>query len=116
MIEQEIIFRGYLTRYLKKLLNYKRTVFLLGQKGCGKSTTCSLKMKSSVDLRLKGRKNIRLATSEISHSNFIDKSIKPFMIDEWKQVPSLKDKIKDIVDNNENRGQYILISIYRKVR
>ena len=82
MIKQDYIPRLF-DEVLEEVLKSKGAVLILGPKGCGKSTTCSLKMKSSVNLGLKGRKNIRLAASKIVQSNFLDKSVKPLMIDEW---------------------------------
>ena len=101
----------YLPRIADKILQdkleSKGAVLIRGPKWCGKSTTALQKSKSILNLNdtVALQQNIELA--KIDPAMLLQGDI-PRLIDEWQEIPSLWDAVRNEVDMRREVGQFIL--------
>ena len=90
--------------YIDTLLDVFGAVQIDGPKYCGKTWTA--KAHSNSEIRLDSKENRNLT---IADPNIALKGESPRLIDEWQEVPSIRDDIRRAVDETGNEpGQYIL--------
>ena len=86
------------------LLNIFGAVQINGPKYCGKTWTA--KAHSNSEIRLDSKENRDLA---IADPNVALKGKTPRLIDEWQEIPSIRDDIRRMIDEMGNEpGQFIL--------
>ena len=97
----------YLTRLIEKTiekkLNSSGAIVVLGPKFCGKTTTCKLFSKSSIELI--DNEIIDIVLSDPKNALIGDK---PRLIDEWQNVPELWNYIRRQVDIDNKFSEFIL--------
>jgi predicted AAA+ superfamily ATPase len=90
--------------HISMLLSVFGAVQIDGPKYCGKTWTA--KAHSNSELRLDNKENRALA---IADPNIVLKGESPRLIDEWQEVPSIRDDIRRHIDEAGNEpGQFIL--------
>ena len=89
-------------------------VVIEGPKWCGKSTTAERFAKTVVKLRnpLVFKKYGVLASTD---GVKLLEGEKPMLFDEWQKIPALWDFIRDDIDTNGGRGQYLLTGSARPI-
>ena len=93
-----------LDEYIDALITVFGAVQIDGPKYCGKTWTA--KAHSSSEIRLDSKENRNLANADPS---VVLKGGSPRLIDEWQEVPSIRDDIRRIIDESGNLpGQFIL--------
>jgi len=92
---------------LKRKLEGKGAVLIVGPKWCGKTTTAEQVAKSKIyiDEPSKVERNILFSETD---PNQILKGDTPRLIDEWQLAPKLYGAIRYEVDHRDNLGQFIL--------
>ena len=109
----------YLPRIADKILQdkleSKGAVLIRGPKWCGKSTTALQKSKSILNLNDTAafQQNIELA--KIDPAMLLQGDI-PRLIDEWQEIPSLWDSVRNEVDMRREVGQFILTGSATRLR
>lgn len=97
----------YYQRLIEKLirekLTYSGATLIAGPKYCGKTTTSELYAKSAV--KLITEQDIELAKI---NDNFVFNGEYPRLIDEWQVVPDIWNKVRNIVDERNSSGLFIL--------
>ncbi len=101
----------YLRRIADEQLALKLEAFgaswILGPKGCGKTTTAKQKAKSSIEFQDEDeRENYFLIAN--THPSDLLKGPKPRLFDEWQDAPRIWGAIRKDVDDSGETGQYIL--------
>jgi len=90
--------------HIDMLLNIFGAVQINGPKYCGKTWTA--KAHSNSEIRLDSKENRDLA---IADPNVALKGKTPRLIDEWQEIPSIRDDIRRMIDEMGNEpGQFIL--------
>ena len=89
---------------IETLLSVFGAVQIDGPKYCGKTWTA--KAHSNSEIRLDSKENRALANAD---PNVALKGEPPLLVDEWQEVPSIRDDIRRRIDESANEpGQYIL--------
>ena len=90
--------------YIEMLLNVFGAVQIDGPKYCGKTWTARAHANS--EIRLDSKESRELA---IADPSLVIKGMPPRLIDEWQEVPSIRDDIRNAVDAAGNEpGQFLL--------
>ena len=103
--------QNYLTRIIdSKIDKYLKTfgaICIEGPKWCGKTWTSSFHSNSEIFIGdpAGNFQNRRLA--ELSPEMVLEGDA-PRLIDEWQEAPSIWDAVRNMVDKNSRKGQYIL--------
>ena len=92
---------------IDEYLSVAKAVCVEGPKWCGKTWTCSYHAASEYLVgdptnNFTNRRLAELAPLEVL------KGARPRLIDEWQEVPSLWDAVRMTVDNNSEKGQYLM--------
>ena len=100
--------KNYMPRLIDEHIDTLMTVFgavqIDGPKYCGKTWTA--KAHSNSEIRLDSKENRALANADPS---LVLKGEMPRLIDEWQEVPSIRDDVRRIIDESGNEaGQFIL--------
>ena len=101
----------YLPRIVDKILqdklSYRGAVLIEGPKWCGKTSTGRRHSKSELDLS--NPQTLKDATTIVSiDGQELLKGATPRLIDEWQDIPTLWDLIRNTVDRRSEFGQFIL--------
>ena len=94
-------------KILEKKLKGKGAVLIEGAKWCGKTTTAEQIAKSILYMARPEDKEQNLTLADINPSLLLAGEV-PRLIDEWQEVPQLWDAVRFKVDQNGNKGQFIL--------
>lgn len=89
-----------------KLQTFGATV-IVGPKWCGKSTTAKQQARSSLLLQDPDFRASYLETASVKPSLLL-KGERPRLLDEWQDVPSLWDAVRQTVDEERGQGLFIL--------
>ncbi len=102
-----LIMNNYLTRLIEikidKKLKSSGAILVVGPKYCGKTTTCSIFKKSSIELI--DNRIIDIVSSDPKNALIGEY---PRLIDEWQNVPELWNYIRKKVDDDNQFGEFIL--------
>lgn len=82
-------------------------VLLRGPKWCGKTTTAEQKAKSVIKMQDKNHARDYLLAAETNVSLILEGE-RPRLIDEWQVAPAIWDAVRTGVDEERNKGMYIL--------
>ena len=82
-------------------------VWILGPKGCGKTTSGKQKAKTIVEFQDEENRENLLMIAEVSPKKLLAGK-KPILFDEWQDAPKLFGAIRKDVDDSGYKGQYIL--------
>ena len=96
-------YKRLIEQKIKEKLEYSGAILIVGPKYCGKTTTASIFAESVIKLTTK--QNIDLANVDKS---FVLDGKSPRLIDEWQTVPDIWNYVRDKVDENQEKGLYIL--------
>lgn len=96
-------FKRLIENQISEKLKYSGAILIAGPKFCGKTTTSELFAKSTV--KLITDQDIELAKI---NDNFVFQGSSPRLIDEWQVVPDIWNKVRNIVDEKDLPGLYIL--------
>lgn len=96
-------YKRLIENLIKEKLTYSGAILITGPKYCGKTTTSELFAKSSV--KLITEQDIELA--KISDT-FLFNGERPRLIDEWQIIPDIWNKVRNIVDENNDTGLFLL--------
>ena len=96
-------FKRLIENQISEKLKYSGAILIAGPKFCGKTTTSELFAKSMV--KLITDQDIELAKI---NDNFVFQGSSPRLIDEWQVVPDIWNKVRNIVDEKNLPGLYIL--------
>lgn len=103
--------REYLERLIETIISAAMhsvgCVVIEGPKWCGKSTTGQRFAKSVIELAKPNIYRQYKIFSDLGDPILL-KGEKPLMFDEWQKIPELWDYIREDIDENGLRGQYIL--------
>ncbi len=101
----------YLRRIADEQLALKLEAFgaswILGPKGCGKTTTAKQKAKSFIEFQDEDERENYLLIAN-THPSDLLKGPKPRLFDEWQDAPRIWGAIRKDVDDSGETGQYIL--------
>ena len=90
--------------HIDMLMSVFGAVQINGPKYCGKTWTA--KAHSNSEIRLDSAENRALATAD---PNVALSGKFPRLVDEWQEIPSIRDDIRRIIDESGNEpGQFIL--------
>lgn len=92
---------------LKRKLEGKGAVLIVGPKWCGKTTTAEQIAASVLYMDDPEKKEQNIAMSELSPKRLL-KGAAPRLIDEWQLAPKLWDAIRFEVDHRGETGQFVL--------
>ena len=81
--------------------------WIVGPKGCGKTTSAKQKAKSIVEFQDEEQRENLLAVADISPSKLLIGD-KPRLFDEWQDAPKLWGAIRKSIDDLGQNGLYIL--------
>ncbi len=81
-------------------------VHITGPKGCGKSTTGA--RQCATEYRLQDPEGASLRMLAATKPSELFKAEKPILLDEWGEVPSLWDAVRNEVDRSDTMGGFIL--------
>ena len=109
--EKDMYIQRITDEKIKQDLASCKTVFIEGPKGCGKTSSSSRFCKS--DVSISDSRNIELA--EIAPSLILEGET-PRLIDEWQEVPQLKNAVINEADERKGNGQFILTSSFDPYR
>ena len=93
-------------KVLERMLRTTGAVHITGPKGCGKSTTGA--RQCGTEYRLQDPENLSLRLLASTKPSELFKAEKPIMLDEWGEVPSLWDAVRNEVDITDSIGEFIL--------
>ena len=93
-------------RVLERMLHTTGAVHITGPKGCGKSTTGARQCRT--EYRLQDPENVSLRMLASTKPSELFKEKKPIMLDEWGEVPSLWDAVRNEVDLSDETGEFVL--------
>lgn len=110
----------YISRIVDSQLEFKLQTFgavnVVGPKWCGKTTSSEQIAKSALKLQKDSNKSALIETAEINPTALL-KGLKPRLIDEWQDAPSLWDAVRAYCDDNPGAGHFILTgSTSKKVK
>ncbi len=110
----------YISRIVDSQLEFKLQTFgavnVVGPKWCGKTTSSEQIAKSALKLQKDPNKSALIETAEINPTALL-KGLKPRLIDEWQDAPSLWDAVRAYCDDNPGTGHFILTgSTSKKVK
>ena len=110
----------YISRIVDSQLEFKLQTFgavnIVGPKWCGKTTSSEQIAKSALKLQKDPNKSALIETAEINPTALL-KGLKPRLIDEWQDAPSLWDAVRAYCDDNPGAGHFILTgSTSKKVK
>ena len=91
---------------LERMLHTTGAVHITGPKGCGKSTTGARHCKT--EYRLQDPENESLRMLAATKPSDLFKNERPILLDEWGEVPSLWDAVRNEVDLTDGMGEFIL--------
>ena len=101
----------YLRRIVDEQLELKLEAFgatwIMGPKGCGKTTTAKQKAKSFIEFQDEDERENYLLIAN-THPSDLLKGPKPRLFDEWQDAPKIWGAIRKDVDDSGEKGQYIL--------
>lgn len=101
----------YLKRIVDKELELRLEAFgatlIVGPKWCGKTTTAKQKAKSILKMQDPDMREGYIATARTKPSLLL-KGENPRLIDEWQEAPVLWDAVRNIVDDRQEEGLFIL--------
>lgn len=101
----------YLERIADNLLKLRLQAFgavqIVGPKWCGKTTTASQQAKSVIKMQDPDKREGYFATARTKPSLLL-KGDTPRLIDEWQVAPVLWDAVRNVVDERNQKGQFIL--------
>ena len=101
----------YLDRIADKLLELRLEAFgavqIKGPKWCGKTTTAEIHSRSVIKMQDPDRREGYIATARTKPSLLL-KGANPRLIDEWQVVPVLWDSVRHAVDEQREKGLFIL--------
>lgn len=101
----------YLDRIADRLLEQRLEAFgavqIKGPKWCGKTTTAEMHAHSVIKMQDPDRREGYLATAQTKPSLLL-KGAKPRLIDEWQVAPVLWDSVRHAVDEQREKGLFIL--------
>ena len=102
---------NYKNRIIDAILSFKMEAFgavwILGPKGCGKTTSGKQKAKTIVEFQDEENRENLLMIAEISPKKLLIGK-KPILFDEWQDAPKLFGAIRKDVDDSGAKGVYIL--------
>lgn len=112
--------KKYISRIVDSQLKFKLQTFgavnVVGPKWCGKTTSSEQIAESTIKLQKDPNKSALIETAEINPVALL-KGIKPRLIDEWQDAPSLWDAVRAYCDDNPGTGHFILTgSTSKKVK
>lgn len=81
--------------------------WIIGPKGCGKTTTAKQRAKSVLEFQDEEQRENLLLTAQNSPSRLLIGE-KPILFDEWQDAPKLWGAIRKSVDDLQENGLYIL--------
>jgi predicted AAA+ superfamily ATPase len=82
-------------------------ILITGPKWCGKTTTAIQKAKTVIKLQDPSRSEYYKKMIDLDSSRVLQGEY-PILIDEWQEEPSLWDIIRNLVDEKDQVGRYIL--------
>ena len=91
---------------LERMLHTTGAVHITGPKGCGKSTTGARQCRT--EYRLQDPENESLRMLAATKPSELFKSERPIMLDEWGEVPSLWDAVRNEVDLTDEMGEFVM--------
>ena len=91
---------------LERMLHTTGAVHITGPKGCGKSTTGA--RKCNTEYRLQDPENTSLRMLAATKPSELFKNKTPILLDEWGEVPSLWDAVRNEVDLSNQMSEFIL--------
>ena len=101
----------YKKRIVDDVLDLKMNAFgavwILGTKGCGKTTSAKQKAKTVVEFQDEEKRENLLMIASTSPKKLLTGE-KPILFDEWQDAPKLFGTIRKDVDDSGEKGQYIL--------
>jgi predicted AAA+ superfamily ATPase len=92
---------------LRKYLKVFGAVLVEGPKWCGKTWTAEYHSKSKYEVA-DPKANFRNRELARLNPNITLTGEQPHLIDEWQEVPPIKDAVRYAVDHQPGKGQYIL--------
>lgn len=102
---------NYKKRIVDDVLNLKMMAFgavwIVGPKGCGKTTTAKQKAKHIVEFQDEENRENLLMIASTSPKKLLAGE-KPILFDEWQDAPKLFGTIRKDIDDSGGKGQYIL--------
>ncbi len=108
---KNILNMRYLERIADKMLKLRLEAFgavqIVGPKWCGKTTTALQQAKSVIKMQDPDKREGYLATARTKPSLLL-KGDTPRLVDEWQVAPVLWDSVRNIVDERNLKGQFIL--------
>jgi hypothetical protein len=93
-------------KVLERMLHTTGAVHITGPKGCGKSTTGARQCKT--EYRFQDPENESLRILAATKPSELFKNESPILIDEWGEVPSVWDAVRNEVDKKNEMGEFIL--------
>ena len=101
----------YKKRIIDDVLTLKMSAFgavwILGTKGCGKTTSAKQKAKTVVEFQDEEKRENLLMIASTSPKKLLTGE-KPILFDEWQDAPKLFGTIRKDVDDSGKKGQYLL--------
>ena len=101
----------YKKRIIDDVLTLKMSAFgavwILGTKGCGKTTSAKQKAKTVVEFQDEEKRENLLMIASTSPKKLLAGE-KPILFDEWQDAPKLFGTIRKDVDDSGEKGQYLL--------
>lgn len=101
----------YKKRVIDDILDLKLESFgatwIVGPKGCGKTTSAKEKAKSYVEFQDEDKRENLLLIAQSAPSKLLE-GAKPRLFDEWQDAPKLWGAIRKSVDDLQENGLYIL--------
>src|ERR1035437_4912719 len=94
-------------RQIKKHLSAFGAICIEGPKWCGKTWTSSFHSSSEIFIGDPAGNFQNRSLAELNPSMILDGKT-PRLIDEWQEVPSIWDAVRYRVDQNPQKGQYLL--------
>lgn len=94
-------------RLLKQRLSYKGAVLIQGPKWCGKTSTAERQSRSILNLADGIILNDARELVKLDPRMLLAGAV-PRLIDEWQEIPSLWDRVRNEVDKRQELGQFIL--------
>ncbi len=108
---EKVLQMKYLERIADRLLKTRLEAFgavqIVGPKWCGKTTTAMQQAKSVIKMQDPDKREGYLATARNKPSLLL-KGDTPRLIDEWQVAPVLWDSVRNVVDERNLKGQFIL--------
>lgn len=94
-------------RILERKLRTFGAVFIIGPKGCGKSTTAKQKAKTVIEFEDDVKRNDYLFYAKNDTEKLFQGEL-PILFDEWKDAPEIYGAVRHRVDKAKQKGLYIL--------